>query len=733
MHRTHTKHRAVVRYLLGACAISLCAAVIFVQFGIQSPAMESPEVKFADTSKSGLSIVPASCPSSVHYEGECDPGTCTISSSPQSIMYGQGSTISWNHQGYVTGPWGGGPIDGWSVTAIGSIDNGIGGVGQSGATGVAPGSSVTYTYSGTYYYLYPWYGTWIPLASFSCSTPVYVSYYPATCSVWVDANPIGWGGGTTLYWNSSYADHWLYINNVGYVGGSGAIGVSPTVSTDYSCYAYGLGGSDGWHGLTLYVNQPPAASCGVSFSKNPVAQGDSSYVSWWSSNAHYSVYINNVGYVAGSGGGWVTPSGSTRYVDYSCYANGVGGSDGWHGAYLYVDRYCPLPWGGTIAHNQSVTAYSSPSVPYGSSCVAQTRSCSNGTLSGSYGHATCSADNLPTPSCTISVSPSSINSGDGASVSWSSSNAGNWFYINNIGYVGSFGTGIGVWPANSTTYSGSANGPGGTVSCGGAHTLTVYQSCALPWGGSTPNGTSVTAYQSSTVPWNTSCVSQTRSCSNGTLSGSYVHQACSPSQPADCSSSGTTIPHGSTQTLYSSQIAPTGQECSSITESRTCNNGILSGSDTYQYNSCTCAPIYSCSGDTIMYTDTNCSTTVYALTAPSCPAHSSCVPGQSSCIYPNISYGTLNGVSGDITARPIVVPEGESTNLYWNVQNAQSCTISGGGQTWTVPTSGLSGIPTAPITQRTVYTLLCTGYPNTTPATVSGTVIVNLLPTFRER
>jgi hypothetical protein len=32
----------------------------------------SPEVKFADTSPSGLQIMPASCPSEPHFAGECD-------------------------------------------------------------------------------------------------------------------------------------------------------------------------------------------------------------------------------------------------------------------------------------------------------------------------------------------------------------------------------------------------------------------------------------------------------------------------------------------------------------------------------------------------------------------------------------------------------------------------------------------------------------------------------------
>lgn len=54
--------------------------------------------------------------------------------------------------------------------------------------------------------------------------------------------------------------------------------------------------------------------------------------------------------------------------------------------------------GQTIASGSSVTAYQSASVPYGSTCVSQTRTCSNGVLSGSYAYASCSVQAAPPPS-----------------------------------------------------------------------------------------------------------------------------------------------------------------------------------------------------------------------------------------------------------------------------------------------------------------------------------------------
>lgn len=51
---------------------------------------------------------------------------------------------------------------------------------------------------------------------------------------------------------------------------------------------------------------------------------------------------------------------------------------------------CALPWGGTLSNGSSITGYASASVPCGSSCAAETRTCTNGVLSGSYNNAVCS-------------------------------------------------------------------------------------------------------------------------------------------------------------------------------------------------------------------------------------------------------------------------------------------------------------------------------------------------------
>lgn len=209
---------------------------------------------------------------------------------------------------------------------------------------------------------------------------------PPTCSVWFAQNPIAYGGGTTLYWTSSYANSWVYIWNIGYVGASGSTTVSPLATTNYACQASGSGGTSGVTNASLTVNPP--------------------------SN-------------------------------------------------------CTAPWGSTVTHGTSVTAFQAATVPYGQSCVSQTRTCTNGTLSGTYQHQSCAVG----PACSLSVSPTSVVQGQSSTLSWTSQNATSCT-------GGNFATGsatagsVSVAPSLTTAYSASCTGPGGTAQCTGT-TLTV--------------------------------------------------------------------------------------------------------------------------------------------------------------------------------------------------------------------------------------------------------------------
>jgi hypothetical protein len=125
---------------------------------------------------------------------------------------------------------------------------------------------------------------------------------------------------------------------------------------------------------------------------------------------------------------------------------------------------------------------------------------------------------------------------------------------------------------------------------GGVHSIplsgagSVPASCTAPWGGTVAHGGGVWAYASSSVSCGSSCSSQYRTCDNGTLSGSYTNSSCSVGAcTASCTAPwGSTVSHGSSVTAYGSSSVPCGSSCASQT--RTCNNGSLSGS--YTNSSC---------------------------------------------------------------------------------------------------------------------------------------------------
>ncbi|MBI4093629.1 tail fiber domain-containing protein [Candidatus Kaiserbacteria bacterium] len=53
-----------------------------------------------------------------------------------------------------------------------------------------------------------------------------------------------------------------------------------------------------------------------------------------------------------------------------------------------------------------------------------------------------------------------------------------------------------------------------------------------------------------------------------------------------CTVNGTTLEHGASKTLYSQTTAASGSTCSAMSQTRTCDNGTVSGSSSYQYTSC---------------------------------------------------------------------------------------------------------------------------------------------------
>jgi hypothetical protein len=338
----------------------------------------------------------------------------------------------------------------------------------------------------------------------------------------------------------------------GGAGGSGD-GYTATAGT------YGSNGS-----VTISWTSPPTPTCSVTFNQNPIAYGSGTTLNYTSSNAT-TFYITNVGNVGASGSTWVAPLATTNYGGS---VSGPGGSATCP-ATLTVNSPASCTFNGsTVNSGSSVTAYQSSSVPYGQSCASQTRTCSNGSLSGSYQYGSCSVG--APASCTF----------NGQTIADSQSVTA--YQSSGVPYGQSCAS------QTRTCSNGSLSGSYQYSSC----SVGAPASCNVPWGGSISSGQSITAYQSTSVPYGSSCTSQTRSCSNGSLSGSYQYQSCSVQAPASCSLPwGGTIGNGQSVTAYDSSSEPSYGSCNPQT--RTCSNGSLSGS--YQYSSCTVQGQPSCS------------------------------------------------------------------------------------------------------------------------------------------
>jgi len=253
---------------------------------------------------------------------------------------------------------------------------------------------------------------------------------------------------------------------------------------------------------------------------------------------------------------------------------------------------CALPWGGTLTAGLGITAYAS-ATPVGA-CLSETRSCNNGTLSGTYTAQDCVAGcSLPWGSTLLSGQSAQafqLDTSTGQCVSETRTCTDG---VLSGGYAlqscaagctlpwgGSLGSGQSVNAFLSASPSGACTQETRTCTDGvlsGSYTAeSCTGGCNLPWGGSLAAGQNTQAFQSATPTG--ACVAETRTCNNGTLSGSYSAQSCLP---------GCSLPWGggiasgqSTQAFPSANpIGP----C--VAETRTCTNGSLSGSASLQ--SCT--------------------------------------------------------------------------------------------------------------------------------------------------
>lgn len=85
--------------------------------------------------------------------------------------------------------------------------------------------------------------------------------------------------------------------------------------------------------------------------------------------------------------------------------------------------------------------------------------------------------------------------------------------------------------------------------------------------------------------------------------------------------------------------------------------------------------------------------------------------------------------SGEFRAAPPLVQQGQTTRLFWDIENADPCTLSGNGEEENVPAEAPpNGHQTGPIFEEVTFTLSCTGI----GGTEEFSTVVRVVPIWQE-
>lgn len=149
---------------------------------------------------------------------------------------------------------------------------------------------------------------------------------------------------------------------------------------------------------------------------------------------------------------------------------------------------------------------------------------------------------------------------------------------------------------------------------------------------------------------------------------------------------------------------------------------------------------YSCQGSDLYYTTSYCQTSfvqscVYGCTGSFPNAQCVVPPGAQFAPFTAFLPGSLGGgqfqASGELEARPTLVRQGESTQLYWNTVDTEVCSVIGtNGFSSSATSSGQNGQVSGAINEQTIFTLDCTGFDG---EPISDQAIVNIIPVVQEK
>ncbi len=243
-----------------------------------------------------ISVELASSPDSyitVEIIENIDPPTVSLNASSPSIPLGESSTLTWNS----------------SLATSCIIEPDIGTVDTNGSIVVTPDITTTYTITAT------------GLGGTSNATAVIEVIPPPTVNIKANPQSIVNGESTILTWNSTNASTCFIEPDIGSVGPSGTITVSPTQTTTYTVTASGLYES-AVDTFEVVVYEPPTVS--ITTTPGEINAGESAVLSWNATNADTCIITTpDIGNVDVSGSITVTPA---ETVIYTISAQGPGGT-----------------------------------------------------------------------------------------------------------------------------------------------------------------------------------------------------------------------------------------------------------------------------------------------------------------------------------------------------------------------------------------------------------------------
>ncbi len=308
-------------------------------------------------------------------------------------------------------------------------------------------------------------------------------------SIAADPPVIQPGQSTTLTWTSTDAETVAIDQGIGSVPSSGSITVTPAQTTTYTITASSPRGV-----ATARVTVPvraidPAPT--VSISANPVIiqAGQSTTLTWSTTHAESVTIDQGIGNVAANGSTTVAP---TQDTTYTIVATGPGGTATASVAVsvtespptvsisasptsIQVGQSTTLTWSSTHAENVTIDQGIGSVGENGSWTLFPSETTTYTiTATGPGGTATASAVvtvTHPAPTVSISVDPASIQAGESATLTWSSTHAASVTIDPGLGDVGENGSWT-LFPSETTTYTITATGPGGMATASALVTVT---------------------------------------------------------------------------------------------------------------------------------------------------------------------------------------------------------------------------------------------------------------------